>query len=241
MSPLLPRCARALALALLIACPASADCGCDDGHRTNWNGETAVAVGVLAGVAVAAVTAPLWLEDGQPYLEAAGSRTLGGKVRPAEEYALMENKQAVLGNGGLLAAGMSRLPPVGRTGLGIRGEVAGWRNDFVLRNPHPAPGPQDFTATTLALGAHVDGQIKELPVVLSLGGRLGGAYLENRDTDLQAWAWDVEAVAGVGVRLNSHLTLTGAVRGVLLLPGNNDFTSGKAQAVIADVGLRYTF
>lgn len=230
---------RVLILAFLVACPASADCGCDDDSRHASDGDIALLIGIGTALAAAAMTAPLWMEGGQPYVEAGASRVLGGRARPAEEYPALEDRQAVLGHGGQLAAGMSRLPPMGEGGLGVRGEVAAWRNQFVLRNPHPEPGPQDFTATTLALGAHVDGQVPGIPVVLSLGGRLGGAYLESGRAD--AFAWDLEAVAGVGVRLNPHLTLTGDVRGVLLLPGSNDFTSGRSQAVIADVGLRYTF
>jgi hypothetical protein len=230
-----------LAILLLVASPASADdCGCghDQGER---NTQSAEAVGVLAVVGAAAITSPLWLGDGRPYLEADASSVMGGRFKPAEEFPTLDDKQSVKGWGGLLSAGVSRLPANREAAIGVRGEVTGWHNTFEMRNPHPAPGPQDFNASVLALGAHVDARPDGLPVVFSLGGRLGGAYLSSHDASDHAWAWDVEAVAGVGVELNPHLMLVGDVRGVLLLPGNNNFTSGNGHAVLVDVGVRYTF
>lgn len=237
---------RTLVASLLFAAPALADgCGCQNDSR--WTDRDAAAaqgtaVAVLGVLGVAAITSPLWVntEDNRPYLEADASSVLGGRFSPSDQHPLLADGEAVSGWGGALACGVSRLPDSTEGAMGVRGEVVGWHNTFDIRKPQPL-GPQNFDASVLALGAHVDGRLPSLPVVLSLGGRLGGAYLNSPNGDEHAWAWDVEAVAGVGVELNRHLMLVGDVRGVLLLPGRNDFTSGNGHAVLADVGLRYTF
>jgi len=226
---------------LLTANPALADCGCDSREQRDNNNAVAEGVAVVSVLAAAAITSPLWLDGGHPYLEADASMETGGRFKPADEFPSLPDGQAINGWGGLVAAGVSRLPEGNQGGLAIRGEVAAWHNDFLMRKPTPAPGPQDFNASVLALGAHVDGRIDVLPMVFSLGGRLGGAYLNSPDGSQHAWAWDAEAVAGVGVELSPHLMLVGDVRAVLLLPGSNNFTSGNGHAVLVDVGVRYTF
>lgn len=247
MATLHPHLRALFILPLLLANPASADdCGC---HDSSWNDrDTAAAEGVAvaAAVGVVALTSPLWLDGGHPYVEGGASSVIGrGSFKPSDEAleAAPPPANAIImgGAGGYLSAGVSRLTKEDVDGLDIRGEVTAWHNQFQLRGNAPVPAPQNFNASVLALGAHVDGHLKGVPAVLSLGGRLGGAYLYSPDADQGALAWDLEAVAGVGVELDKHWMLTGQVRAVTLLPGSNDFTVGNGHAVIADVGLRYNF
>lgn len=238
-----PRLRVCLMLAFMIPTTAFADgCGCHDRGLSDRDTATAEGLAVVCGLGVVALTSPLWLDGGHPYVEGSASTVVGrGRFSAPDEFPQPRDAAVIGGLGGSLAAGVSRLGPDNANGLAVRGEVVAWHNNFDLHDKAPLPGPQSFDATVLALGAHVDSRVSGLPMVFSLGGRLGGAYLNSRASRQDAFAWDAELVAGVGVKLDNHWMLTGQVRGVLLLPGSNDFTVGNGRAVLADVGLRYNF
>ena len=244
MRTILPKMTAVLLLSLFL--PSSAFADHRNGGDYNNNGHslhpegTLLVIGAVLGAA--ALTYPLWAEDGHPYVEGSASGVLGrGLFDPPRKHSELEDAIVTDGSGGSLAFGMSRMTAEDKRGFGLRGEVVAWHNQFALRDRAPLPASQPFDATVVAVGSHIDGRINGTPVVLSFGGRLGGAYLHSREFGKGALAWDAELVAGAAYQLDKHWALTGQIRGVLLLPCGNNFTVGNGHAVLGDIGLRYTF
>ncbi len=127
-------------------------------------------------------------------------------------------------------------------GLAFRSEAVSWRNPFNLPGRSAQPTVNQFDATAAAFGGHLDARLKGVPVTLSLGGRLGGAYLSSRTADKDLLAWDAEVITGIGVVLAPRWKFTGSAHGIFLLPGlGNDLTLGKGKSGLIDLGLQYDF
>lgn len=127
-------------------------------------------------------------------------------------------------------------------GLAFRSEAVSWRNQFNLPGRSAQPTVNQFDATAAAFGGHLDARLKGVPVTLSLGGRLGGAYLSSRAADKDLLAWDAEVITGIGVDLSPRWRFTGSTHGIFLLPGSgNDSPLGKGKSGLIDLGLQYDF